>query len=508
MRSGSDRVIGEQVLVVATTLGVAEARYRLLESIREYALEKLNQAAETKALRDRHIDLFVVRAEEAAPRLGDAYQQLWLAWLDSEYDNICSALAWAEESGQIEKGLRICCSIPRYWEIRGRLPEGMVWLDRLLIAADDDVALGTRVQAHAFASFAAMRLGEARASMSHARAAIKLAEGLDDADQASLALALNAYGTAARTAGDFQTAFEVGERALPIYRQIGPRFHLSMTLLTQGALAIELGAHARARTLLDESLVLAAEDGDAFRIGAALIVLGHLARCQQDYEQARSAYERGIAAWRTIGAQADLASALANLGHVCLHLNEVETGLACFDESLALHQAQANRAGMAESLVGFAALALMRDLPAVGARLLGASIASGGSPGTGVQLTTCLERDHYVAQARAMLGDAKFEREQAVGAAMSLDQALDFAHKLIRRSGAVPKVEPSAGGLTEREREIAGLIARGRTNGEIADELVLSKRTVEKHVGNLLSKLELTNRAQLVRWALDHGLAA
>ncbi len=94
-------------LVVASTLGRTEARYRLLESIRDYALEKMSQAGEVARLRDRHLDLFLARAEEAAPRLGDAYQQLWLAWLEGEHDNLRAALAWSLESGRIEAELRI-----------------------------------------------------------------------------------------------------------------------------------------------------------------------------------------------------------------------------------------------------------------------------------------------------------------------------------------------------------------------------------------------------------------
>jgi predicted ATPase len=105
--------------VVAETTGRAQARYRLLETIREYALEKLDAAGEAARLRQRHLDLFLVRAEEAAPKLHDAYQQLWLNWLEGEHDNLRAALAWAIESRQIEAGLRIAIAITRFWEIRG-----------------------------------------------------------------------------------------------------------------------------------------------------------------------------------------------------------------------------------------------------------------------------------------------------------------------------------------------------------------------------------------------------
>ena len=119
-------------LIVATTLGRTEARYWLLESIRDYALEKLDESRETQRLRDRHLDLFLARAEAAAPRLGDAYQQHWLAWLEAEHDNLRTALAWSLEGGRVEAGLRIANAIVRFWEIRGHVQEGLAWFERLL----------------------------------------------------------------------------------------------------------------------------------------------------------------------------------------------------------------------------------------------------------------------------------------------------------------------------------------------------------------------------------------
>jgi predicted ATPase len=128
-RSTLDRIssLVSKSLVVADTIGRTQARYRLLETIREYALGKLDEAGETKQLRDRHLDLFLARAEEAAPKLNDAYQQLWLNWLEGENDNLRAALAWSLERGRIEGGLRIATALSRYWEIRGYVKEGLSW---------------------------------------------------------------------------------------------------------------------------------------------------------------------------------------------------------------------------------------------------------------------------------------------------------------------------------------------------------------------------------------------
>ncbi len=117
-----------------------------------------------------------------------------------------------------------------------------------------------------------------------------------------------------------------------------------------------------------------------------------------------------------------------------------------------------------------------------------------------------MEDEQYLELARAKLTDAEFQAEQAAGRAMSLEQAVDYAQNLPLKPEIAPALEETPDGLTGREREIAALIGQGKTNGEIATELVLSKRTVETHVSKILSKLGLTSRAQIMRWAIDHGL--
>jgi len=279
-----------------------------------------------------------------------------------------------------------------------------------------------------------------------------------------------------------------------------------MALLVQGGTAIELGYYETARALLDESLTLAREAGDAFRIAYALNWFGDLARCEQQYAEAQTNYEQSVALLRDLGATRDLTSPLQNLGHTCLHLGDVGRAHALFSESLALHQAQQNRLGMAECLIGFAAMAVVIGLPAAGARLLAAADASGGPRVKSLWAATRREYEHYLALARAKLTEAEFQAEQAAGRAFSLEQAIEYAQDLPLIWRATSATREQSGDLTEREREVAALIAQGKSNGEIAGALVLSKRTVEKHSANILSKLGLTSRAQIVRWAIEHGL--
>jgi non-specific serine/threonine protein kinase len=279
-----------------------------------------------------------------------------------------------------------------------------------------------------------------------------------------------------------------------------------MSLLAQGGVSIELGSYDEARILLDESLALARQAGDAFRSAHALNSLGDLARCQGNYPQALTVYEESAALLNEIGAQRDLASVLQNLGSTCLQLGDVERAYSYFRDSVTAHQAQQNVPGKLECLVGFAATAVMAGLPGPGTRLFAATAAISRQPSPPAWKATRLEFERYYELARASLTDIEFQAEQAAGRAMSLEQAVDYALNLPLKPGFTPTSREKPDGLTRREREVAALIGQGKTNGEIATELVLSKRTVETHVSKILSKLGLTSRAQVMRWVIDHGM--
>ena len=493
-------------LVVVETVGRTQARYSLLESIREYVLEKLEAAGELAQLRDRHLDHYLARTEEAAPKLGNTYQQLWLNWLEGELENLRASLAWSLESDRIEAGLRIAIAIIRFWEIHGYVQEGQVWFERLLAQVDERISLAVHVKSLAFASFIAMFLDNASAATAYGREAIALAEAAGEQGKQVLPLALAALASGARTARDFPTAFAIQERFIAWARESGDAFYLGMALLAQGGVSIELGSYDEARVLLDESLALARQAGDAFRSAHALNSLGDLARCQGNYPQALKAYEESAALLDEMRAQRDLASVLQNLGSTCLQLGDMERAYSYFRESMTAHQAQQNVPGKLECLVGFAATAVMAGLPGPGARLFAATAAISRQPSPPAWKATRLEFERYYELARASLTDTEFQAEQATGGAMSLEQAVDYALNLPLKLETPQKIGETRGDLTRREREVAMLIGQGKTNGEIATELVLSKRTVETHVSKILSKLGMTSRAQVMRWAIDHGM--
>jgi len=493
-------------LVVAHTLQRGEARYGLLETIRQYAQEKLLASGERLAIHDRHLHCSLQLAEETVPKLRGQYQQLWLDWLESEYDNIRAALAWSLESGHSEAGLRIANAIYQFWTVRDYVQEGLAWVERLLAQADERISVVVRANALAYASTLAGFRGNTAAQIRYGQQAGVLAEAAGEAGKLALAWALAGQAWAAWAAGDYQTVFTLGKRGIQLYRELGDRYNLGLSLSTTSFMAMSVGNYDEAHAMLDEGLPLLREVGDPYRIAMALNFSGDLARCERKYVRAQTAYEESISLLREIGAVRDLASALHNLGHTCLHLGDLERAHSLFSESMAAQLAQRNIPGVAECLIGFAAMAVVCDLPAAGARLLAAAVAIGGERVATAWAATRMEYEQHLAGVRVSLTEAEMEAEQAAGRAFSLEQAVEYAQQLPLKALAAHGTRKKPDKLTVREREVAALIAQGKSNGEIAVELVVSKRTVETHIAKILSKLGFTKRAQIVRWAIEARL--
>jgi predicted ATPase/DNA-binding CsgD family transcriptional regulator len=493
-------------LVVAQTLQQGEARYSLLETIRQYAHEKLISSSEWSAIRDRHLQCFIQLTEETLPKLSSPYQQLWLNWLESEYDNIRATLTWAVGGDRIEDGLRIAVAIYQFWTIRDYAEEGLMWLERLLAQANGRIAPVVHANALAYAVFLAGFRGNTSAQIKYGGKAALLAEALGDEEREALRWALAAQAYAAQAAGDNQTQYSINNRVIQLDRELEDIYQLGLILSLNSFTALSLGKYDEAHVMLDEALPLLREVGNPYRIAMALNFLGDLRRCEQNYSGAQTAYEESISYLRQLDAPRDLASALQNLGHTCLHRDDVARAHALFSEDMNIQLAQHNTPGISECLIGFAALAIEHDLPVAGARLLSAAVAIGGQRIVSTWAATKMEYEHYLSLVRARLTEREFQAEQVAGQLFTLEQAVEYAQHLSLKTAASHTARQSPGALTSRELEIAALIALGKSNGEIADELVVSKRTIEKHIAHIIIKLGVKNRAQIVRWAIETGL--
>ena len=246
----------DKSLVMAHTLQRGEARYALLETIRQYGQEKLIASGEWSAIRDWHLQCFLQLAEETAPKLRGQYQHLWLDWLEGEYDNIRAALSWSLERDRIEAGLRIANAIYQFWTVRDYVQEGLTWVERLLAQAKEPIAPLVRVTALTYAANLAGFRGNDSKQMRYGREAAVVAEAAGDAGKPALAWALAAQAYAARAAGDYETEFTINKRVIQLRRALGDAYLLGVALSTTSFTAMSLGNYAEARALLDEGLPL------------------------------------------------------------------------------------------------------------------------------------------------------------------------------------------------------------------------------------------------------------
>jgi len=500
----------DKSLVIAETTGRAEARYRLLETIREYALEKLKEAGEFKQLRDHHLDFFVVRTEEIVSKLqSSSYPSLWLNWLDSELDNIRSALEWALESRQIELGLRIVITLFDFWISHGSISEGRNWYERLLAQADEQIPIMLRARANFNAGMTAGFMGDATAARAHERMTVALCEAAGEEGVQLLASAQAPILVAAIMDRDFLTVYNTVERTVQLLREMDDKQELTMSLGTQAVAASGLGRYQIARSLAEESLKAAHKSGNLFAAALMVSYLGYIEHCEQNYERAQALYEEALTALREQGATREEPRVLQSLAHSRLQQGDLDQAYALICESVARYRSQGDLKAMGECLIGFGVLASERGMQAEAVRLLTTGATHGRSVYVSLLLAEGREYERYLAAARSQLTEQEFEQAQEQGRIQTLEQGIEYALSLpLGPVGSASKEQDEFGGLTEREREIVALIGQGKTNGEIATELVLSKRTVEKHVANILSKLELTSRAQIIRWAMEHHLTS
>ena len=362
-----------------------QPRFYMLETIREYAREKLEESGEADELRNRHAEYFVGLAERAEPQLRGADQGYWCTRLRAEHDNLRNALTWALAGAGVEWGLRLAGALRDFWYYEGHIAEGLGWTERAL-------------------------------------------ERAGDAPAALRAKALNAAGWLAFAQGDSQRGKVWNGQALSLYRELGDEVNTAWAL-------VFLAAHSLGSP--DEyknSIALSAEGLALFRglnhqpgMAQALNGLGEAARLDGDYERAVEAYEECLAISRALGDKQREAIMLGNLGYIAQHRGDYERAEALSKAALALLWKLQSTYLIAFALATLAGPVEMKGDPERAARLLGASAALFETLGAGLQPADQPEVDQYIAALRMQLDEARFRAAWAEGRAMSLDEAVSYA---------------------------------------------------------------------------------
>ena len=514
---GLTAALVDKSLVVLDPEVLGQARYRMLDTIRKYAALRLAQAGESAAVRLRFRD-YALRTAEHNVAVGMArIPAPWATRVDvfRRYDvdagNVTRVLNWCLEAGDAEAGLRICIAVSPCWIVWGTFGEGGEWLRSLL--ALDMTAVPAWVQGAATVARAQLALSsDPAAASSLATDGLKLCR--ESGDGYWTAVALNLISEIALHTGRTDEAEASADEALSVAQAAGDGWNEGYALGTRAAIAAHRGKLREAEQLATASVAVMRRIDQQWGAARALLGLGDLARFRNHPGEAHGWYVEALAILREIGARPEIARCLAGMGRVAMDLGAIEQARRHLTRSLRLSHATGARISVARGLEAFAALAGHESRPELAVQVAAAATALRETAGLPPLAGARTER--YLAPARRLLGDAAVARLWASGRAMTSEAAVALALDLptpaaagdgespaltVAGSYQVASAPPSS--LTHREHQIATLVASGRSNKAIADELSISPTTAARHVANIMAKLGFNSRTQIAAWIAE-----
>jgi predicted ATPase/DNA-binding CsgD family transcriptional regulator len=505
--------LADKSLVVADTEALGQTRYRMLDSIREYAASRLAEAGEATVMQHRLRD-YSLHEVEHLHRVGMAQAPApWSARVDvfrrfdADAGNLRQVLGHCLAEEDAETGLRICTAARPVWIVRGAFAEGAEWLDSFL--GLDAPAVPAAVRGAALVGRAQLALAsDPDGAEAHAAEGLELCRSAGDESWTSAAL--NLLAESALHAGQADQAAARADQALAIARQAGDRWNEGYALGTMAAAAGQRGDLREAQRLAEAALAIMRDIDQQWGAARALLGLADLARLTGDPGSAQRRYAEALAILREVNARPEIARCLAGLGRIAMDQGQTALAREHLTESIGLSRAMGSRVGMIRGLEAFAALAAAQQRPDRSVRLAAAAAAlreAAHLPGR-----SGARAERLPAAARGLGPDAVnrlwtegsgLDASSAVELALAVPQpgaagAGGDAADIPARSGAKAA---APGGLTPRERQIVALIAQGLSNKAIAEELVISPATAARHVANILLKLGFSSRAQVAAWA-------
>ena len=457
-----------------------EARYTMLETIREFAVEQLEASGEADSIRTTHAACFLELAERAEAGFFSPAEAGWLARLAAERGNMRAALDWFEGRGEAVPLLRLTVALWWFWAARGHVGEGRNWLARASTKGADLPEAGT-----------------------------------------AWAASLVRAGAITLYSEDPTGAEALLERGLAAASEAGEAKTGAQALLSLGELAKHRGDYDRAEALMTEALSQSRALGDAEGIADVLQCLGEVAQEQGNAALAAARYAEAMELAQTVGDMLIVQWCEHGLGLLALDQGNLTAAAAHLVAALRLAAIGPDSPFAIETLIYSSALAVAGSRPAMAARLLGTATVANEAVGLGRWPAIRARENVAASAARAALGPEAFTAAWTAGrmlrSEVAITEALAMAEELATAQGAAPDSAVQAPrkppgcdrspGLTAREQEVLRLIAAGRSNAEIAEALYITPRTASTHASHMLDKLGLTSRAELIAFAHRSGLA-
>jgi predicted ATPase/DNA-binding CsgD family transcriptional regulator len=537
-----------------------EPRFGMLEMTREYGQEMLAMCEETEAARQAHAVYYLALVEQAAQAWEGPQHAVWLGRLERDYDNLRAAMQWSleqeEDRNRLEVAFRFGGALRSFWQVRGFFREGRTFLERVLArsegslpswrakALNDAVLLAVSQGDHEWGEALCQEnlvrcreLGEdsavARAlyllgwlallkgklAAAHARLSESLALFRKMGDKGGSLVSLFWMGVVLITQGEYTRARALFEYTLAMQRELANKRGIAWSLFQlAGVFFLSQSDLTTVRPLLAEAGALFREIGDTWGIAECSWLLGWLALQQGDAVTAHTRLSQSLTLFSELGNRRGIARSLSHLGDVAAVQHDWVRARMLYEESLTQAQEVSDKFQIASCLEGVAGITAAGGASLAhvlwAAQLWGAAEAlreTMGAPLPPVERATYEER---VAAARGSIGKRIFSAYWAQGRTMTPEQALAAQGKAAMPSQR--STEPALissksaaanlAGLTAREVEVLRWVALGLTDAQVAEQLVISPRTVTSHLSSIYNKLGVTSRAAATRFAVDHQL--
>lgn len=433
-----------------------EVRFRLLHELREYGKEKLTSAGDYERIRQRHLRWYDRMISRFAREWIGEDQVAWVNTLNMEHPNIRTALHSALDH-ETTTALRMTRNMSIYWSIRGLNGEAQHWLELTLAQTPADSRL--RGPALRWSAFVRLIQGEDASPAERIEQSAALARNY--AGSAEQGFVIQTRGMAAFFRGDLVEAADLFENALSRFRDRVPSGEL-FSLLTLGLVRGLSGDYSSGIKHLERCIELSTDLGELFWRSYALWARAHLEVGRNDPDRAESLAKDGLRLQRRLGNRLATAVTMDTLAWIAEEQSKFDRSARLFGAAAAIWEA-------------------LRAAPA-----FYAPFQAG--------------HDAHEARTQRALGDQAYAAAFKSGNELSPGAAQDFALEIKKNVRTSQRDNVHQMPLTRREREIASLVAQGRTNKEIAESLVIAQRTVEGHVQHILTKLDFSSRAQIAGW--------
>jgi len=498
----------DKSLVTADRPERGETRYRLLETIRQYALEKLAGSGEVEESRNRHLKYFIQWADDTDLHLSDAEQLQWLERYESERDNLRAALEWCNaDEQQAEAGLQLAVACGRFWRLRGYLSEGRTHFTSVLSRAKAQEKTELRARALYWSASLAYLQSDYPATRSLGEVSLTLWRELNSKDKAGLADILDLLGELATEEGDYTTVPALFEEALEIFKELEDPRGIGDMLMQLGWAYMRMGEYDRVAVYMEEALALFREIGHVSLLGFTLSGLGELAIRQGQYARATKLLEESLVIRKQHGHKWGVGAVLGPLGSVALRQRDYKRMRDYLSESLAIRTEIGDKGGIAWCLEKLAQAKHEHSQFEQAAKIFGHAESLRAPIRSVIDPADLPDYNRFISRLQAALGSDAFAALWAEGKSMRFEEIMECALSEPEPASESTRAEKEKfGGLTAREREVAVLIAQGKSNREIAEAMTVGVKTIETYVTRILNKLGFDSRVQIATWAVERGL--